>query len=119
MDDWEDAFPRDSSESSDNDQDGIGDNADSDDDNDMLTDLFEIEQGTDPLLPDTDGDGVSDFADQYPLDPKRQEERGLPGLGVVGALFASVIAAVAARENVRGERQGEEPPGDDWAGPGY
>jgi len=119
VDDWEDAFPRDSSESSDNDQDGIGDNADSDDDNDMLTDLFEIEQGTDPLLPDTDGDGVSDFADQYPLDPKRQEERGLPGLGVVGALFASVIAAVAARENVRGERQGEEPPGDDWAGPGY
>ena len=62
----------------------------------MLTDLFEIEQGTDPLLPDSDGDGYSDFHDLYPLDPGRQEE-SLPGFGIASALCASLLAAVAVR----------------------
>jgi hypothetical protein len=77
--------------------DGRGDNADDDDDNDLLTDAFEIEIGTDPLLPDTDGDGYSDYHDPYPLDSKRHEESSLPGFGFASALGASLFAAVAAR----------------------
>ena len=45
---------------SDSDGDGLGDNADTDDDNDGLSDQEEAEIGTDPLLADTDGDGVLD-----------------------------------------------------------
>jgi hypothetical protein len=57
----EDAFPDDSSEWEDNDQDGIGNNADEDDDNDGLIDENEINlYQTDPINPDSDGDGYSD-----------------------------------------------------------
>jgi hypothetical protein len=31
----------------------------------------ELRNGTDPLLADTDGDGVNDAMDPYPLDPTR------------------------------------------------
>jgi hypothetical protein len=44
----------------DNDNDGAGDACDSDDDNDGLSDERERELGTDPLVTDTDGDGLSD-----------------------------------------------------------
>ena len=44
----------------DTDGDGIFNHIDLDDDNDGLSDLLEVEYGTDPLNPDTDGDGVSD-----------------------------------------------------------
>ena len=52
-------------ESSDNDNDGIGDNADLDDDNDGYDDTLEIEEGSDPFnsfsVPeDADRDGLSD-----------------------------------------------------------
>ena len=56
-----DAFPLDASESTDTDLDGVGDNSDTDDDGDGLTDLKEIELGTDPLQPDSDGDSLSDL----------------------------------------------------------
>ena len=46
-----DAFPTDSTESIDTDSDGIGDNADTDD----------------------DGDGVADSQDDFPLDPSRSK----------------------------------------------
>ena len=32
---------------------------------------MEIARGTDPFLADSDGDGVNDGADYYPLDPAR------------------------------------------------
>ena len=38
-------------------------------DNDGLTDIEEVELGTDPDNPDTDGDGVSDKNDSDPLNP--------------------------------------------------
>ncbi|MFN8389976.1 MAG: hypothetical protein U0136_06775 [Bdellovibrionota bacterium] len=47
-------------ENRDTDGDGIFDHIDTDDDNDGLSDLLELEHGTDPLNPDTDGDGVTD-----------------------------------------------------------
>ena len=77
--DDEDAFPNDPNEQSDNDGDGIGDNADLDDDNDGLLDTEEDANGngvvdageTDPLLADTDGDGVDDGDDLFPTDATR------------------------------------------------
>ena len=56
-----DAFPTDPAEWLDTDSDGIGNNADPDDDNDGLSDIDEVDiHGTDPLNPDTDGDGYND-----------------------------------------------------------
>ncbi|MEZ5509565.1 MAG: thrombospondin type 3 repeat-containing protein [Gammaproteobacteria bacterium] len=64
-----DRFPRNPNEWEDTDRDGIGNNADTDDDNDGLSDSDEADAGTNPLLRDTDGDGVLDGADAFPLDP--------------------------------------------------
>ena len=67
--DGEDAFPLDPSEDSDFDNDGIGDNADEDDDNDGWTEANETACGghsdLDPLdyPSDIDGDGECDFTD--------------------------------------------------------
>ena len=55
----------DGTETSDNDGDGVGDNADTDDDNYYLTDGQEAMFGTDPLLEDTDGDGLTDFEEFF------------------------------------------------------
>jgi hypothetical protein len=60
-----DAFPSDPEEWMDTDSDGIGNNADLDDDNDGMPDSWEIEHGLDPLMDDSqedlDGDGVSNI----------------------------------------------------------
>jgi len=55
----------------DTDSDGAGNICDIDDDNDGLTDSEESTLGTDPLLDDTDGDGLSDGAevDTHGTDP--------------------------------------------------
>lgn len=60
----DDAFPLDPNESVDTDSDGIGNNADEDDDNDTMPDSYEIEFGFNPLDPsdaaaDADGDGIT------------------------------------------------------------
>ena len=79
--DIDDVFPLDPDESSDNDGDGVGDNADPDDDNDGLTDEEEAELGTDPFDPDTDGDGFGDAADVFPLDPQEWADSDGDGVG--------------------------------------
>ena len=54
----------------DSDGDSIGDACDMDDDNDGLTDSFELGIGTNPLLADSDGDTLSDFQEvSYDNDP--------------------------------------------------
>ncbi len=55
----------------DTDNDGITDINDPDDDNDGLLDTVEIAQGTDPYNSDSDGDGVADNIDDFPLDSNK------------------------------------------------
>lgn len=82
--DSQDDFPLDSSEWLDSDQDSIGNNADLDDDNDSLLDTTEEQIGTDPLNPDTDGDGLencNDAADDFPLDAAECVDTDGDGVG--------------------------------------
>lgn len=64
-----DLFPLDGAESADADGDGIGDNADLDDDNDGFSDIDELANDTSPInagdkpLADNDGDFISDLTD--------------------------------------------------------
>jgi len=71
--DNQDAFPDNPGEWLDTDGDGVGNNADTDDDGDLLPDTEEQQLGTDPLKADTDGDGVDDGLEvgqgSDPLDP--------------------------------------------------
>ena len=62
-----DAFPLDATESADFDGDRIGDNADSDDDDDNVPDTEEAETRC-ILDPDCDDDGTNDDDDAFPLD---------------------------------------------------
>ena len=67
--DGDDAFPSDPSEWIDTDEDGVGNNADTDDDGDGVEDDLD-DYPTDPTnFTDTDGDGVYDFFDAAPNDP--------------------------------------------------
>jgi uncharacterized repeat protein (TIGR02543 family) len=53
-----------------------------DDDGDGLTNFQEIvEYGTNPALPDTDGDTVKDGADAFPLDPAETLDTDRDGIG--------------------------------------
>ena len=97
--DYDDAFPKDSSESKDTDGDGQGDDADMDDDNDGWADVTEIVCDTSPIAssevpsdndgdmtcdlidPDDDNDGVPDYQDAFPLDSEEWVDRNSDGLG--------------------------------------
>ena len=79
--DGSDAFPLDVTESLDTDLDGIGNNADQDDDGDGLSDILEIQVGLDPLLADSDSDGVDDGVDVFPADPSESADSDLDGVG--------------------------------------
>ena len=66
--DDQDAFPNDPNEWLDTDGDGIGNNADTDDDNDGMPDAWEEQYGLNPFVDDSsddlDGDGISNI-DEY------------------------------------------------------
>ena len=99
MNNAQDAFPLDPSEWTDTDADGIGNNADEDDDNDGYSDLDELECNSDPLdkedLPadldqdgipdckdtDIDGDGCINTQDVFPRDPSECIDTDGDGLG--------------------------------------
>ena len=91
--DAEDAFPLDATEWQDTDNDGLGDNVDTDDDNDGLSDNDELFIfNTNPLSADTDNDGISDkkeieFGGNF-LKPNRNEWK------IAGRELASVASAV-------------------------
>ncbi|MCX5715608.1 MAG: FecR domain-containing protein [Candidatus Omnitrophica bacterium] len=73
--DADDAFPLDNkralADGIDTDGDGTYNEIDLDDDADGLLDTEEATAGTDPLKPDTDGDGYNDKNDAFPLDNKQ------------------------------------------------
>ena len=76
-----DAFPNDASETLDTDSDGVGNNADVDDDGDGLSDIDELNLGTDPLLSDTDSDGTDDDQDAFPNDASEDADSDSDGVG--------------------------------------
>ena len=105
--DESDAFPLDEKEQLDTDGDGIGDNKDLDDDGDGYSDIDENLQGTDPKNPnespldsdndgisdyleelrgsdpnnpDTDGDGIIDGKDEFPLNPNFSSDNDDDGI---------------------------------------
>ena len=81
VNDKEDALPLDASETLDFDQDGTGDNADTDDDNDGLSDMDELTMGTDRFDTDSDDDGVMDGSDAFPLDASETTDSDSDGVG--------------------------------------
>lgn len=81
VNDKEDALPLDATETLDFDQDGTGDNADTDDDNDGLSDIDELREGTDRFDTDSDDDTVMDGADVFPLDATETTDSDSDGVG--------------------------------------
>ena len=97
--DFDDAFPKDPTETKDTDGDGQGDGDDPDDDNDGWADPTEIVCQTSPVssseVPDDfdgdltcdlidfddDDDGVADLEDAFPFDPDEWVDRNSDGLG--------------------------------------
>jgi len=79
-----DRFPQNPYESVDTDNDGIGNNADADDDGDGMPDAYENSNGFDPLDPtdaakDPDGDGASNIKEfQAGTDPHNPHSRPIP-----------------------------------------
>ncbi len=93
-----DVFPNDSSEWADNDLDTIGDNADTDDDNDMLSDSLENALGLNPLEGDSDGDGLPDIGEDSDGD-------GIPNIIEVNKGLDpgnSAISTLPLNDNYRG-----------------
>jgi len=80
--DGEDDLPTDGTEWLDTDGDGLGNNEDTDDDNDGIADLVEVEStGTNPLNKDSDSDGVDDAIDIFPLDASESIDTDVDGIG--------------------------------------
>ena len=85
--DSQDALPLDGSEWSDNDLDGVGDNSDTDDDNDGSPDIEEEQRNTSVTDPDSDDDGFMDGIDAFPLDPSEWIDSDMDGVGDNGDAF--------------------------------
>ena len=68
----------------------MGDNADLDDDNDLLSDIPELSIGTDPFNRDTDGDGYLDSVDDLPLDSSEWRDSDGDGTGDNSDAFPSI-----------------------------
>ena len=76
-----DVFPNDSGDWWDADDDGTGDNADTDDDNDGVLDGDDAFPFDASETADTDDDGVGDNADAFPMDPGETSDADGDGIG--------------------------------------
>ncbi len=97
-----DAFPNDPAETLDTDMDAVGNNADTDDDNDEIPDTFEIANNLDPLVNDADqdpdGDGATNLEEFLAdTDPQVAEVDVCLDPEAVGALAASSALAMETR----------------------
>lgn len=79
--DYRDDFPIDSSEWLDTDLDGIGNNTDTDDDNDGVLDEIDSFPEDPTETKDSDSDGVGDNSDQFPNDSSESIDSDGDGLG--------------------------------------
>ncbi|MCB1772249.1 MAG: LamG domain-containing protein [Gammaproteobacteria bacterium] len=105
----QDAFPNDPSEWVDTDGDGIGNNADTDDDGDGMFDQWESYFGLDPLDPadatsDGDADGVSNLG-EWLAGTNPRDDLGLPALDSwnrysIGATGSSVTTGEKAQSKL-------------------
>jgi hypothetical protein len=106
--DFDDDLPLDGSETIDTDFDGIGNNADSDDDNDGLSDDLEAILGLNPLNADSDNDGTADgdedsdgdgFSNatevEYSTDPASAESRPILRTDTLRTVRNRAVAAIA------------------------
>ena len=124
---WIDVFPKNPEEWYDNDGDGIGNNADFDDDNDGWLDSVEPNCGTDPMdafsVPadndgdndcdatdgDDDNDGTIDIDDAFPMDPSEQIDLDGDDIGDNadqdddGDLWLDVTEAICAAAGGQGD----------------
>ena len=94
-----DAFPDDPAETADFDRDGIGDNADLDDDNDGVLDVNDVF----PLDPaesaDADGDSIGDNADPFPQAPAVFQLQGI----MIGTLICDKELSTSTKEKFKDE----------------
>ena len=81
VNDDNDAFPDDPTESIDTDGDGIGNNSDTDDDNDGVADVDDAYPLDPTASSDTDNDGVADNFDAFPLDASETLDHDGDGIG--------------------------------------
>ncbi len=84
----------------DTDGDNTGNTTDTDDDNDGVSDVDELRRGTDPLLKDTDGDGLSDKTDPAPtvkgaaIQPVNSTQASSPVMDTANKAVASVTETI-------------------------
>ena len=84
-----DAFPNDPNEYFDSDNDGVGDNADTDDDNDGTLDSSDAFPYDPSETMDSDGDGWGDNADAFPNDASEKIDSDGDGVGDNADMFPS------------------------------
>lgn len=80
-----------------------------DSDCDGVSDADERVNGTNPNNPDTDGDGVNDYQDDYPLNPNKSEDRTAPIITLRGTSTLTLYkynTYVEAGATARDDRDG-------------
>jgi mannan endo-1,4-beta-mannosidase len=94
------------SNQADSDNDGVGNACDygDDNDNDGLTDFEEGILGTNPLNPDSDGDGVNDLNDAFPLDSTETKDSDAIETQVVQITTKTEVLYRQYRPAISGER---------------
>jgi hypothetical protein len=88
----------------DTDLDGIGNNLDTDDDGDGLTDSQEATYGTNPLLKDTDSDGYSD-KDEIDMGTDPLDANSVPSSGLSMILIKAFLDKQKAASQVSAEQR--------------
>ena len=105
VDDIDDAFVDDPTESSDRDGDGVGDNADAfpddpaeqvDTDGDGVGDNADAFPLDDTRQYDSDGDGVADNEDAFPLDPTVSKDTDLDGIGDFLDRYVNAVTSLSS-----------------------
>ncbi|MCK4987933.1 MAG: fibronectin type III domain-containing protein, partial [Desulfobacterales bacterium] len=120
--DSQDAFPSNPAETIDTDGDGIGNNADTDDDGDKMPDTWENRYGFDPLKDDAsgdeDGDGLSNLneylAGTDPVVPQDNLEPDAPSLAAPANQQTAELTPVLKTDNFFDPNSGDFHSATQW-----